>query len=571
MFMTEPNYWNGIGEHRIARRRLLRGAVVGGAGIAAAALIGCGSKKETKPAGGTSAPPQQAVQPASAQGKVGGRLRLTQAGEPPSFDLHQESTTYTNFVSSPSYNQLVRIDPADAIEKPTSIVPDLALSWEITPDGATYTFKLAQGVKYHDGTPFTAADVKASYERQITPPKGLVEPPRGGQLAPIKTMETPDPNTLVVKMGRPVSRLSMLPIFAQSWMAVYSEKDVKGGFDFKKKVNGTGPYVQTSYERGSKVVLDRNKNYFVKDRPYLDGIDVFIVPDPSTANASFQSGQLDYLQPSLTDLAALQKVLGDKVETATTLSYGYNVINFNVSKKPWNDPRVRQAIAMAMNRDDFIKIVSQGNGRPGAYLTDGGAWAISTDELLKIPGYQKFNDTTLAEVKKLLDAAGVSAASTPEIDMLTRAGASFAPLSLFVQDQLQKVGLKSKINTQETATAYDLLAKRNFDLCPWSHGFALDDPDAVFSEFYITKAPRNYSELSSPALDDLFLKQSMEQDATKRLELVKEMQRVGIPLYGKVVMAHTETRSLQWKRLKNYVTHASTYNNRRWQEAWLDG
>lgn len=568
--MTERNYWTGLTSGRVGRRGVLRGAFVGSAGLAAAALIGCGQKDKEggAPADGASAT-QKAAAPAAAQAKPGGRLHLTQAGEPPSFDLHQESTTYTNFVTSPSYNQLLRMDPADVIEKPTSILPDLALSWEITPDGSTYTFKLAQNVKFHDGTPFSSADVKASYERQITPPKTLIDPPRGGQLAPVKNMETPDPSTLVLKMARPVSRLSMLPILAQSWMAIYSEKDIKAGFDFKKKVNGTGPFVQKSYERSNKVVLERNKDYFVRDRPYLDAIDVFIVPDPSTANANFQSGQLDYIQPNAQDLASLQKSLGDKVEAGSTPSYGYNVINFNVSKAPWNDQRVRQAVATAMNRDDFVKVVQQGNGRPGGYLTDGGVWAISTEELLKIPGYQKFNDSTLAEVKKLLDAAGVGP-NSPEIDLLTRAGASFASLSLFVQDQLQKVGLKSKINTQETATAYTLLAKRQFDLCPWSHGFALDDPDAVFSEFYITKAPRNYSELSSKELDDLFLKQSMEQDATKRLELVKQMQRVGIPLYGKVVMAHSDSKSLQWKRVKNHVSHSSTYNNRRWQDVWLD-
>jgi peptide/nickel transport system substrate-binding protein len=412
--------------------------------------------------------------------------------------------------------------------------------------------------------------VKASYERQQKPPKSLATAPRGDQLKPIVSMQTPDKYTLVLKMGRPVSALSMLPILAQGWMAIYSEKDIVADFDFKKKVNGTGPYIQKSYERGNKVVFDKNKDYFVKDRPYLDGMTVYIVPDASTSLANFQSGQIDYRGLNVTEFGSMQKALGDKIEIQTVSSYGYEVINFNSQKKPWSDARVRRAVAMAVNRDDYIKVIGQGEGRPGGYHVDGGYWAISSDELLKIPGYEKANANTIAEARKLLDAAGVPNNSGPEVDLLTRAGSSFEPLSIFIVDQLQKVGIKSKVNIQETATAYDRLRTRDFDLCPWSHGFALDDPDALWAEFYVTGAPRNYSELSTKAIDELFLKQSSEQDQKKRLELVKELQRISIPEYGKVIMAHSQGRHAQWKKVMDHVAHASTYNNRRWESVWLN-
>src|SRR5207244_8864911 len=130
----------------------------------------------------------------------------------------------------------------------------------------TYTFKMVQNAKFHDGTPFVAADVQASLQRQITPPKELLGPPRQGQLAVISKMETPDNYTLKMSMKQPVSPLSMLPILAQGWMVVYSKKDIDANFDFKKNINGTGPHRFKGYDRGNKVTYEHNKDYFVKNR-----------------------------------------------------------------------------------------------------------------------------------------------------------------------------------------------------------------------------------------------------------------------------------------------------------------
>jgi len=499
--------------------------------------------------------------------KTGGRLALSQAGDPPSFDLHKESTTYTNYVTSMGYNQLLRFDPAVSEESPESVIGDLATDWEISPDGQTFTFHTVQNAAYHDGTPFTAADVKASYERQLNPPEQLVNPPRGAQIQWIDNMETPDDYTLVVNMSRPVSALSVLPIFAQSWMAIYSKKDIDGGMDFRQETNGTGPYRMVSYDQGAKVTYDKNPDYFVEGQPYVDGVDIYVVPDASTQLANFQAGQLHVYAPNLESLNTIQSTLGDQVRTAYVQSYGFATMNYG-NREPWTDDRVRQAIAMAHDKQSGIDVLVFGEGRFGGYMSGGGYWSLSDDELGQVAGYEPFSDATVGEARKLLDAAGVPAQMDATI--LTRQGVSYENLSLYVQDQLARVGINASLDIQETASAYDLLAKRDFDLAPWSHAYAVDDPDAVFAEFYTTGSPRNYSQISTPEIDDLYLQQSQEQDPETRRELVKELQRVAMPQHGKTIFYWSNGRETIWNYVNDYTPHTSTYNNRRWQEVWLD-
>ena len=163
-YVTEANYWTP--GHLLTRRRILRSAASGSAALAAAALIGCGSSKDTKPAA-SSNPAQTGAgsAPASVAVKTSGRLAWEINGDPVNFDLHVETSNLTNRTAGPAYNQLVQFDPKITNEPPTAMIPDLATQWEVAPDGMTYSFKLVKNAKFHDGTPMTSEDVKASLER----------------------------------------------------------------------------------------------------------------------------------------------------------------------------------------------------------------------------------------------------------------------------------------------------------------------------------------------------------------------------------------------------------------------
>ncbi len=571
------NYWTSLATHRVSRRAALRGAAVGVAGLSGAALIGCGGgdkKAEEKPAAtttGGAAATKTASAPAAAQPKKGGRIARAQAGDPVTFDQHGQSTNLVNRPASPMFNTLVQFDPKSPDEKSTDIIPDLADSWEIAKDGLTYTFKLKQGVKFHDGTPFVAGDIKQSLQRQITPPKGLV-PPRQDQLKVIKTMETPDDFTLKLTMSRPSSPLSMLPILGQGWMSIYAQKDIANDkFDWKNKANGTGPFRDMKYERGVKVTMERNKEYHVKDRPYLDGLDIYLMPQDSSRDAAFQSGQLHLLEAmSVGSAVAVKAAAGDKAVWNRRSSLGFSVMNYNTSKAPWNDERVRRAVNLAINRDDAIKVVSKGEGVFGGYLLPGGEWALPEAEIRKIPGYEQQGPNSVADAKKLLDAAGVKDGLA--VTILVRQ-AAYEDLCLFTADQLAKIGMKSKQDIVETAVAYDRMNKRDFDLTPWGHGVSLDDPDALWAEFYIKGAPRNYSELSTPEIEDAYLKQSVELDPAKRKALVNDLQKVSLPALGKSIYYWSTSQSIYYKTVQGWVQHVSGgggYNNMKYQDIWLN-
>ena len=569
--MSKTNYWKHASSGSVSRRQLIRGASLAGAGLAGAALIGCGGEKtETKPAASTTGgAPGAATASAStaAQPKQGGRIARAQSGDPPSFDQHGQSSTVSNLPSSPMFNTLVGFDYRDGDEKPTSIIPELAESWEVAKDGLTYTFKLKQGVKFHDGTPFVAGDVAASLQRQITPPKGLV-PPRGDQLKVITKMETPDDFTLKLTMSRPSSPLSMLPILGQGWMAIYSQKDIKDDkFDWKNKANGTGPYRDMKYERGVKVTMERNKDYHVKGRPYLDGLDIYIMPQESSRDAALQAGQVQVGGMGAGSSEALKKAIGDKAAFSKRSTLGFSVLNYNTSKAPWNDERVRRAVNLAINREDAIKVVAKGEAGIGGYLLPGGEWALPEAEIRKIPGYEQQGPNSVAEAKKLLDAAGVK--DGLNVTILVRQ-AFYEDLCLFTGDQLAKLGMKSKQDSVETAVAYDRMNKRDFDLTPWGHGVSLDDPDALWQEFYIKGAPRNYSELSTPEIEAAFLKQSVELDPVKRKALVADLQKVSLPALGKSIYYWSIAQVAAYKQVQGFVAHVSPYNDKKFDNLWLN-
>ena len=569
----ESSYWT---RRRVSRRSVLRGTGALGVGAVGAVLIGCGSSDDDgdTPAAPTTAPPtditavgtEAAATSAPDAVKRGGNLRWEIAGDPPNFDMHANSTYRVNNPLSPIHNLLVQFDPFVAAEPPDAVIPDLAKSWTLD-DDLTVTFDLVENAKYHNGQPFTSADVKATFDRIGNPPDNLVSP-REANYDAVVSIDTPDDYTVTFNLSQPVP--SLLPLMAQGWNSIYSAEDIANDFDFSLDINGTGPFRLDEYQRGNRFELSKNPEYHVEDRPYLDKQTIFVIPDASTRVASFQSGELDVFRgPTVTDAKSMIDALGDKIVLDGPMpSNGFGCINFNNSKEPWNDNRVREAIAMVMNRDAAIALLNQGEGFKGGYFNPSGGWANSLADVQQVAGYSPFGDNTLAEARKMLDAAGVPEGF--EATILTRQGSTYEDLSLYILDMASKVGIVMTPDVQETASAYDRLNTRNFDLAPWAHGYALDDPDAIFGEFYITGAARNYSEISSPEIDDLYAQQTVELDVERRAELAKQLEIAAIGQYSKVITSWSSTRELRWAYVKNRVKHPSTYNNFRWQDTWLD-
>lgn len=558
--MTDLVYWT----RRVNRRQVLRSAALGSAGLAGAALLGCSSGASKQPATGAST----GASPSAKTGtpKAGGRFSEVMDAAPTNFDMYTNTSNIATHAISPCTNQLVQFDPDDAWEKPARIKPDLATSWEMSPDGLTYIFKLVQNAKFHDGQPFTSADVVASLDRNLNPPKGY-SPARGTQLKPIKSLEAPDAHTFVMKLSRPSA--AMLSILAQGFTVMYSERDLKGTFDYKTKINGTGPFRLREYKTGTEVILDKNKDYHVPNRPYLDGHHVYYVPDPATQLAQTLSGNIlmnDRVFPA--DQDAVQKSQGDKFTYPRIPVLSLTALTIQTKRAPMNDARVRLALALVLDRNEGIQVLASGVGTVGGYMLPGGSWALSKEEFAKLPGCGSYSEANVAEAKKLMAAAGVPA--NRKLVMMAADATDHQRNVTYVTSQVSKLGWNVSADIQDNATIRTRSIAGDFEMTARNVAGAIDDADTWYPVTYLKGAPSNYSKTDSQVVEDLFAKQSVEVDPKKRFELVTELQKASIGQLGDIPIYWRSRHAVLNKVVKDYTVHHNNYNNHRYENVWLD-
>src|SRR5215469_1863590 len=276
----------------------------------------------------------------------GGVLLAVIGADPPSLDPHQESTFANIELVAPLYSTLLQFDPY----KYPKIIGDLATDWKISPDGLTYTFKIHPGVRFHDGSPLTSADVKASYDKIVFPPTG-VRSVRKNAYSAIEKVEAPDPVTVVFKLKFPSA--SLLDNLASPWNVIFPKKylDQDPNY-FKTHVVGSGPFKFKNYTRGSTFEGERNPDYFVKDRPYLDGYKFFISPETTVRAAAIRSGRayIEFRDLPGAEVEAIRKQLGDKIAVQEVSATGWWGISVNNTIKPFNDARVRKALTLGLDR-----------------------------------------------------------------------------------------------------------------------------------------------------------------------------------------------------------------------------
>ena len=245
--------------------------------------------------------------------------------------------------------------------------PNLASSWDISPDGKAFTFHLVKGVKFHEGSDFTASDAAYSFDRQKNPGgRGQVRP-RKAAFDPIDRFEVVDDHTLRVHMTRPYA--SFLANIAQGWMAMLDKEWVEAGHDPEKEINGTGPFVLKQYTRGTSFEHTKNANYWKQGFPYLDGVMYFLILDPNAVFAACRTGQIMFCTADAQQQVDLQSQMGDKLRfEKTTGGWGGDLVNMSTIRKPFDDIRVRRALAYAVDRQAAIKVLRDGEGYNQDYM-----------------------------------------------------------------------------------------------------------------------------------------------------------------------------------------------------------
>jgi peptide/nickel transport system substrate-binding protein len=550
---VDQNVASGAGqsnEPSLSRRRMLQTL----AGIGGAAWAGALGAESGQVAGPT------AVE-AAEEPRYGGILTQSTFADAPHFDLHQSETIAALLPLAPCYNRLAQYDPFD----PTRIIPDLAERWQQSPDGKLYTFHLRRGVKFHHGKVFKAEDVKASWDRIIDPPKGVFSV-RKLIFEAVSGIEAPDDHTVRFVLKRPMA--SLVANIAQGWNVIFPRDILEAKGDMKRDVVGTGPFKFKEYVRGVSLEVEKYPDYHVKGRPYLDGVKTFIIPDLNTAVNAYIAGQI-LLHEATTESQAEQARLrvGSRGVIARLTQMSAITMEMNATRKPWSDPRVRQAASMAIDRKEAIHVMTDGAGEVSGMMLASGQWALPLAELQKLPGYAPDKQAERAQARKVLAEAGFP--NGFKAAMTVRRGQQFESAAVLLKDHLAQVGIDVNLEIYETAAFYERTRKREFELYGGSYSTAVDDPDAIFGQNYLCNAARNYSGMCVPEVEKLFLEQSQIRDLKGRLPVVHQLQRVALQQVMKAVLGFRVTFYLYANVVHGYRPHYSRYLAESREQVWL--
>lgn len=503
---------------------------------------------------------------AQEQPRRGGTLRISQAVEPPMLVSGFNSSTYIALVSTKVMEGLVEYDDA---AKPK---PLLAESWDVSADGKAYTFRLRRGVTWHDGKPFTSADVQFSAMeiwKKLHPRSPIT-------WAPLEAVDTPDSHTAVFRLSRPQP---ILMAMIGGWESQIMPKHLYDGTDIRTNAAnnapiGTGPFVFKEWKRGDFVRLERNPSYWQSGKPYLDQVFIRMMPDAGARAAAFEAGEVElgnFSPVSLSDMKRLGALAHIGVETKGYDMFGaVYIMEVNNRHAQLKDKRVRQAIMHAVNRKFIIDNVWFGYGKEATGPIHSSSPYYTTEGVAQYP-------FDVARANKILDDAGYArGAGNLRFKLTTEygPGAEIARTAEFLKQSLARVGIDLELRSSDLGTFirriytdYDYGLSQN-----WL--YTLPDPTAGVQRLYYGPNIRsgvafaNASGYARGDLDKLWEAAAVENDQAKRRQMFHQAQRIVQEELPNLTMFEISFVTIFNKKLRNHTLGADgAYASLR--DAWL--
>jgi peptide/nickel transport system substrate-binding protein len=458
--------------------------------------------------------------------KSGGVLRMGLTNRPPHFDVHQSGTFNNLGAQGCMFDNLIRRDPRDSGK---TIIPDLAHSWEIAEDGKTYTFLLRKDVLFHDGAELTAEDVKATFDRIAKPPSGI-SIPRSILFNSVSEITARDKYTVEFKLSEPRPVNFMMSAFASGWNVIVRKKTLEdNNYNLRKVVTypGTGPFRSARRVENEVWVMEKNPNYWNKGLPYLDGVEFYhVLPFSPEMASAILSGRVDYVR--VTDPVTARKAKATPGMTAT--DYYQSVIQatwVNNKKKPLDDPRVRRAMHLVLEKAVLVDVVKDvAPMMVGGFIYPFSEFATPKEELGKRLGYQEDPAAALKEARALMAAAGYSK-GIKGLDYLVRDVATFKLWSQAIQAMLQEsLNIECNLRTVVESVWFDDTKSGNYDLAIGAIVSTLLDPSDYFNAWYGKDGPQNYSVWDNKEFQALSYQIDREVNAAKRLALIRQAEAI---------------------------------------------
>ena len=508
---------------------------------------------------------------ASAQEKPrqGGILNWYIYADPGRLDVHAESPLSVVQAVAGVYSGLLQHDP----DEPTKIAPDLAERWTASPDGKTYTFHLRKGVKWHDGQPFTSADVKATFDRVLNP--GFQSPRCGSMLKPIvASVEAVDPQTVQFALKFPAA--PFLSYAASAWCRIAAKHVLEKFGDLTKPEAqiGTGPFRFKKYERGSIVEWERNKDYFVPGLPYLDGVKQYILVGVPTQLAAAKAGRIhlwDTWPPmKKTEAEEVKRARGAEADITQNTVNTIFLVYMNTQKPPFNHADLRRAVNLALDRQELFAKALEGAGVPCALLDPKlvGDFALPLEEVQKLPGCRQPKDADIAEAKKLVEKHHPNGV---DVEAVIRTVGGYSDRAQLILSQLRKIGIRGTLKTYESAAGFSVYGKGDFVfIASQDRAMVTSDPGDLFSLVYTTEAGSNWGKWSDKKVDELTERALKESDRAKRRQIYHELQRTiltGAP--SAVPVGWVEGFHFVDRKLRGYKFAPTIYDNNTMMKVWL--
>jgi peptide/nickel transport system substrate-binding protein len=509
--------------------------------------------------------------PAIAQ-KAGGILRMPLRENPSSASLHEESSITAMQPFMAVYNNLVVYDQHDPMARPESIKPDLATEWSWSPDHTVLTMKLRQGVKWHDGKPFTSADVQCTWD-MITEkrPSNWRKNSHKEWYGNLKEVQTPGPFEVRFVLGRP--QPAFISFLASGWSPVYPCH--VDGRVMRQKPIGTGPFKVAEFKPNDVIRLVKNTEYWKPGRPYLDGIVYRIVPNTATRLLSFIAGDFDMTGTSTVTPATMKDVQA-KIPNAvcsTTGTMVTGVVLMNHKVPPYDNPKVRRAISLALDRNAFIA-AQQGAARPGGVMMSPpyGHWGLTPAQLSGLPGFGSDVERNRAEARKLMEEAGYGPNKKLKTSFMVRASSPvFVMGATLAADQLRTIYIEGDVDVKEYTVFTGAIIKGAYTMAFETSGSGIDDPDVVLNEHFRCHSIRNYTKYCNADVERKIDEQSATIDPAKRKQLVQALDLQLQQDVARAIVYHSTSTACWQPYVKGYVRSMNgIYTHHRLEDVWLD-
>jgi peptide/nickel transport system substrate-binding protein len=545
--MEESNYWQRLARRRVSRRALLGASATTALGGAAAMIVGCGGGSDNGDTGGPTASPRPIPTTPVAGGTITQGRPLTVLGIDPHIDL--TGLDIDTYLYPYMYGWRPQAEEA--------IFNNLAANLEIV-DNLEFIFTLNPGVTNSPwtdkkvpgaGEEITSADTKASFIRRGTsisaPDKRFPRKIGKDQSALEAAIKTPDPYTMSFTMTEPF--VPAVRDMANATWAMVSQKVIEAtlGKGLSQVAYGAGPMMLEEFRGNERVVMKKNPNYFIKDRPLLDGITIVVITDNSSLLTAFKQGQHDVCGAILTKEDYDEFLPNIDYRVFTAPSGFYPVVHMKVIREPFDQIKVREAMDISIDRDEIIQIIQNGRGEyNGPIQWSQTKWVLPQEELREFYKYQP------ERARTLLTEAGYPNGFKSKMKLPKIAGVSFiADIATLLKDQWSRVGIDIELEEVELGTFIgSVLLPGNFDLTFFPN-LPYDEPDRPLSFYHslgVTGAG-NWTNYTNPELDKLINKQSQQFVESERQQTILEAQRMILKEHGpQLTMTGDYAYSARW-------------------------